>query len=226
MRRLGAAVLSICLASGAAMQVRAGEAAPDDIRAMALNMYHEARGEGRLGMLAVGWVVLNRMADKAYPKTVSAVVYQGCQFSWVCDRRSDWPAGRTLLAARSAGGRRTSSPSDGRPDQRCDLVPRQLGPRSRLRAARRQGRAHRPAHLLQPHRAGRAGTGAAPAARQPLSRQRYSPIRQEPGIPSYGIATTCQSRSTRADPAESGTVRMVSQTAQAKRSAFRAPASS
>jgi spore germination cell wall hydrolase CwlJ-like protein len=33
---------------------------------MALNMYHEARGEGRLGMLAVGWVVLNRMADRSY----------------------------------------------------------------------------------------------------------------------------------------------------------------
>ena len=59
---------------------------------MALNMYHEARGEGRLGMLAVGWVVLNRMADKAYPETVAEVIYQGCQFSWVCDRRSDWPA--------------------------------------------------------------------------------------------------------------------------------------
>ena len=40
----------------------------DDIRVMALNMYHEARGEGELGMLAVGWVVLNRMADKAYPE--------------------------------------------------------------------------------------------------------------------------------------------------------------
>jgi N-acetylmuramoyl-L-alanine amidase len=37
-----------------------------DIRVMALNMYHEARGEGRLGMLAVGWVVLNRMADRSY----------------------------------------------------------------------------------------------------------------------------------------------------------------
>ena len=35
----------------------------NDIRIMALNMYHEARGEGRLGMLAVGWVVLNRMAS-------------------------------------------------------------------------------------------------------------------------------------------------------------------
>jgi N-acetylmuramoyl-L-alanine amidase len=62
-----------------------------DIRVMALNMYHEARGEGRLGMLAVGWVVLNRMADRSYPGTVTGVVYQGCQFSWVCDRRSDRP---------------------------------------------------------------------------------------------------------------------------------------
>ena len=58
---------------------------------MALNMYHEARGEGRLGMLAVGWVVLNRMADKSYPDTVAGVIYQGCQFSWVCDGRSDRP---------------------------------------------------------------------------------------------------------------------------------------
>ena len=62
-----------------------------DIRVMALNMYHEARGEGRLGMLAVGWVVLNRMADKSYPSTVTGVIYQGCQFSWVCDGRSDRP---------------------------------------------------------------------------------------------------------------------------------------
>ena len=62
-----------------------------DIRVMALNMYHEARGEGRLGMLAVGWVVLNRMADKSYPDTVAGVIYQGCQFSWVCDGRSDRP---------------------------------------------------------------------------------------------------------------------------------------
>ena len=92
MRRLGAAALIFCFASTAAVQVRAGEAAADDIRAMALNMYHEARGEGRLGMIAVGWVVLNRMADRAYPKSARQVIYQGCQFSWVCDRRPDWPA--------------------------------------------------------------------------------------------------------------------------------------
>jgi N-acetylmuramoyl-L-alanine amidase len=91
MRRLGAAVVALVLWSAPLAPARAGEASAADVRVMALNMYHEARGEGRLGMLAVGWVVLNRMADKAYPDTVAAVVYQGCQFSWVCDRRSDRP---------------------------------------------------------------------------------------------------------------------------------------
>jgi N-acetylmuramoyl-L-alanine amidase len=91
MRRLGAAVLICCLGLGAIAQARAADATAEDVRVLALNMYHEARGEGRLGMLAVGWVVLNGMADQAYPKTVRQVVYQGCQFSWVCDRRSDRP---------------------------------------------------------------------------------------------------------------------------------------
>jgi N-acetylmuramoyl-L-alanine amidase len=89
---LTAAVL-VCAASvivGAGGRV-AAKPPPEDIRVMALNMYHEARDEGRLGMLAVGWVVLNRMADAAYPETVAEVVYQGCQFSWVCDGRSDRP---------------------------------------------------------------------------------------------------------------------------------------
>ena len=43
-------------------------------------------------------------------------------------------------------------------------------------------------------------------------------------MPDAGMATTCQSRRTLADAAELGTVRMVSHTAQAKRSAFIAPA--
>lgn len=106
MHRLGAAVVGLALLSSVPLSARAGEATADDIRVMALNMYHEARGEGELGMLAVGWVVLNRMADKAYPSTVSEVVFQGCQFSWVCDGRSDrpreasaWRRALTLAAA-------------------------------------------------------------------------------------------------------------------------------
>lgn len=64
---------------------------PIELRLMALNIYHEAKGEGRKGMLAVGWVVLNRMRDAGFPKGVEGVVQQGCQFGWVCDDRSDEP---------------------------------------------------------------------------------------------------------------------------------------
>jgi spore germination cell wall hydrolase CwlJ-like protein len=69
-------------------------------RCLALTMYWEARGEGRRGMVAVGAVVLNRVADPRFPHTVCEVIYQGgesppCQFSWWCDGRSDRPTQRT-----------------------------------------------------------------------------------------------------------------------------------
>ncbi len=65
-------------------------------RCVALAMYWEARGEGREGMLAVGSVVLNRVADRRFPNSVCGVVYEGgetppCQFSWWCDGKSDRP---------------------------------------------------------------------------------------------------------------------------------------
>ncbi|MEM7170295.1 MAG: cell wall hydrolase [Pseudomonadota bacterium] len=73
-----------------------------DLRAeldcLALNIYHEARGEPADGMIAVGQVVMNRVADARFPGSVCAVVQQGgetelhrCQFSWWCDGRSDQP---------------------------------------------------------------------------------------------------------------------------------------
>jgi spore germination cell wall hydrolase CwlJ-like protein len=111
MHRLGAAVAGLALLSLAPWAARGGEVTAQDIRVMALNMYHEARGEGEIGMLAVGWVVLNRMADKAYPQTVVEVIHQGCQFSWVCDGRSDrprepraWRRALQLAAALLTGG--------------------------------------------------------------------------------------------------------------------------
>lgn len=58
----------------------------DDERAaevLALNMYHEARGEGIDGMIMVAEVTLNRVDHPRYPNTICAVVYQRKQFSWV-----------------------------------------------------------------------------------------------------------------------------------------------
>ncbi|WP_223634229.1 cell wall hydrolase [Rhodobacter sp. TJ_12] len=60
---------------------------------LANTLYHEARGEGVAGQVAVAEVVLNRVDDPRFPRSVCGVVHQsnsrGCQFSWTCDGRSD-----------------------------------------------------------------------------------------------------------------------------------------
>ena len=70
----------------------------DEIECLALNIYHEARGEPDEGKVAVGHVVLNRVADERFPDGVCDVIRQGgerkrlrCQFTWWCDGRSDEP---------------------------------------------------------------------------------------------------------------------------------------
>ena len=83
-------------------------------KCLALNMYHEARGQGIAGELAVTAVVLNRVNDKRYPNTVCEVIEQGptraswqdpkvrfpvknrCQFSWFCDGKSDTPRNKKI----------------------------------------------------------------------------------------------------------------------------------
>jgi spore germination cell wall hydrolase CwlJ-like protein len=50
---------------------------------LALNVYHEARGEPLAGQYAVAHVTMNRVADKRWPMTVCEVVGQEDQFSWV-----------------------------------------------------------------------------------------------------------------------------------------------
>lgn len=66
-----------------------------EFECLALNIYWEAKSEPVLGQVAVAAVTLNRVADPAFPKTICGVVKQGesrtCQFSWVCDGRSDRP---------------------------------------------------------------------------------------------------------------------------------------
>lgn len=93
MRRSTAAVLICALALLTSKNGNADVTPPDpaDVQLMALNMYHEAKGEGRRGMLAVGWVVLNRLGDAAFPKTIEGIVYQNCQWRWTCDERNDAP---------------------------------------------------------------------------------------------------------------------------------------
>jgi spore germination cell wall hydrolase CwlJ-like protein len=79
----------------------------DEINCLALNIYHESRGDSFAGQTAVSDVVMNRVSDDFYPDTVCEVVKQAvyienwkgnvvprrnmCQFSWYCDGSSDEP---------------------------------------------------------------------------------------------------------------------------------------
>ena len=83
-----------------------------ELNCLALNMYHEARGEGTAGILAVSYVVLNRVNDSRFPDTICGVVKQGhhiktkegisqpiknkCQFRWYCDGKSDQPKNKRV----------------------------------------------------------------------------------------------------------------------------------
>ena len=56
-------------------------------------IYFEARGESLQGQVGVAEVILNRVDSPLYPRTVCGVVKQrgsgGCQFSYICDGRTD-----------------------------------------------------------------------------------------------------------------------------------------
>jgi len=81
------------------------------VRCLALNVYHEARGESRAGQRAVAQITLNRVASPRFPDDVCAVVFEKrwdrlrgryvAAFSWTelspdTDRAS--PAWRQSLA--------------------------------------------------------------------------------------------------------------------------------
>jgi spore germination cell wall hydrolase CwlJ-like protein len=53
------------------------------IDCLARNMYFEARGESHNGILAVGFVTVNRVNSRLFANTICEVVYQPLQFSWV-----------------------------------------------------------------------------------------------------------------------------------------------
>ena len=56
-----------------------------DLNLLAKLIYAEARGESYTGQVAVGAVVLNRVASASFPNTVSGVIYQPYAFTCVND---------------------------------------------------------------------------------------------------------------------------------------------
>jgi spore germination cell wall hydrolase CwlJ-like protein len=56
-----------------------------DVRCLTETIYQEARGEGSVGMIAVGHTVINRLKAK-WAKTVCGIIYQKNQFSWTSSK--------------------------------------------------------------------------------------------------------------------------------------------
>lgn len=53
-----------------------------ELGCLAMNIYHEGRGESAKGRAAIASVTMNRVRSKRYPDTVCEVVWQRKQFSW------------------------------------------------------------------------------------------------------------------------------------------------
>lgn len=72
-----------------------------EMRCLAMNIYHEARGEPIAGKYAVAEVTMNRVKSRRYPNDVCEVVYQRAwvkrrkhyvsEFSWTTDKQTDIP---------------------------------------------------------------------------------------------------------------------------------------
>lgn len=81
-----------------------GRGADRTVDLLARTIFHEAGGEGRLGMIAVGWVVLNRTHDPSFPRSIAEVVQERhgkvCQWSWVCGTERQ-PGGANWQQARA-----------------------------------------------------------------------------------------------------------------------------
>ena len=59
----------------------------EEVELLTRVIYGEARGEDFLGQVAVGAVVLNRLKDPRFPKTIRTIVYQSGAFTAVNDRQ-------------------------------------------------------------------------------------------------------------------------------------------
>ena len=72
-----------------------------DLYLLAKCIYAEARGESYTGQVAVGAVILNRVASSAFPNTIAGVIYQSNAFTAVSDGQINLTPDKTALNAAS-----------------------------------------------------------------------------------------------------------------------------
>ena len=72
-----------------------------DLYMLAKCIYAEARGESYTGQVAVGAVILNRVASSKFPNTISGVIYQKGAFTAVSDGQINLEPDKTAMNAAS-----------------------------------------------------------------------------------------------------------------------------
>jgi N-acetylmuramoyl-L-alanine amidase len=75
-------VLMFGSASAQTIQIQTLENKKNEIVALTSNIYHESRGEPKLGKYMVGYVTINRVLNPKFPNTIYGVVVDRRQFSW------------------------------------------------------------------------------------------------------------------------------------------------
>lgn len=72
-----------------------------DLYLLAKCIYAEARGESYTGQVAVGAVILNRVASSAFPNSIAGVIYQRHAFTAVSDGQINLEPDKTAMNAAS-----------------------------------------------------------------------------------------------------------------------------
>lgn len=70
-----------------------------DLYLLAKCIYAEARGESYVGQVAVGAVILNRVASPSFPNTIAGVIYQTNAFTAVSDGQINLSPDKTAMNA-------------------------------------------------------------------------------------------------------------------------------
>lgn len=83
-----------------ASSASSGKYSQSDIELLAKLIAAEARGETYVGQVAVGAVVLNRVAHASFPDTIAGVIYQKGAFSCIND--SNWTVSATSTSRKAA----------------------------------------------------------------------------------------------------------------------------
>lgn len=78
---------------------RGGVTRKNDLYLLAQAIHGEARGEPYIGQVAVAAVILNRVDDSRFPKTIAGVIYQPGAFTAVDDGQITLPPGESAIKA-------------------------------------------------------------------------------------------------------------------------------